>query len=648
MLGALGIVYGDIGTSVLYAMKATFFASHFHLERTPENVLGALSLFFWSLIVVVTIKYILLIMRADNEGEGGIFALLALIRMRKSKVPSKVYLGISAAILLGAALLYGDGVITPAISVLSAVEGLEVVTPALKSAIVPITIAILTALFLIQSSGTHKIGGLFGPVVIVWLVCNAVLGMPWIWRHPEVLGGLNPFRGLEFLLAQGARSVYILGAVVLCVTGGEALYADMGHFGAKAIRLSWLTIVLPCLVINYFGQGGRLLTPGDIPNDNLFYSLAPRWALYPLVALATAATIIASQALISGAYSLTQQAIALGVFPRLRVVHTNPGMEGQIYIPGINYALLAGCITLVLGFRTSDALASAYGIAVTGTMAVTTAAFYIVARYTWNWNVFVIGPVCAALIAVDLTFFGANALKFFEGGFVPVLIAVSFFVTMQTWEWGRQLVASRYQARGRITIGELTKMKRDPAMGHIETPLVVLSSRPVTADTDFVPPPLESRMSHLKGVVYRHLVIVTVVSHRSPYTNVSNPEDRYTVIALQESEYGTLYTVMAMYGYMETPNLKTALRELHESGALKIPLPIREWSILVGAENISLVGLSGLDRLRLRFFRRMLANAPSAAIYFGLTDDNRLTTETVQLDVIPNTLESANVKSAKA
>ncbi len=641
MLGALGVVYGDIGTSVLYAMKATFFGSRFQLERTTENVQGALSLFFWSLIVVVTIKYVLLIMRADNEGEGGIFALLALIRMKRSSIPRQIFLGAGIAILLGAALLYGDGVITPAISVLSAVEGLEVTAPALQVAVVPLTIAILTVLFLFQSSGTHKIGGLFGPIVIVWLVCNALIGLPWIWRHPVVLGGLNPLCGLEFLIRQDGRSLPILGAVVLCVTGAEALYADMGHFGPRAIRLSWLTIVLPCLIINYFGQGARLLSPGEIPNDNLFYSLVPGWAIYPMIALATAATIIASQALISGAFSLTQQAIALGVFPRLRIVHTNPNVEGQIFIPWINWALFAGCVTLVVGFRTSDALASAYGIAVTGTMAITTAAFYVVARYHWKWKGWIIGPACAALIAVDLTFFSANALKFLQGGYVPVLIAVSFFVTMQTWEWGRKLVAERYQAKGKMTMGELARMKADPAMGHIETPLVVLSSRPVSAETDLVPPPLESRLGHLKGVVYRHLVMVTVISHRSPYMNIHKPEERYLVLTLQDSELGTLYTVQAMYGYMESPNLNVALRELNDSGILKIQIPLRQWSILVGTENISLVGLSGLDRLRLKFFRRMLANVPSAAVYFGLTDDGRLTTETVQLDVIPAVMNEA-------
>src|SRR3989344_5521050 len=414
LIATLGVVYGAIGTSPLYALKETFFGHH-PLERTPENIFGALSLFFWSLIVVITFKYAFLIMRADNHGEGGIFALLGLLRQQGDTIHPRRVAWVSALLLMGAALLYGDGVITPAISVLSAVEGLSVATPLLESLIVPITIGILIALFILQRKGTEGIGKLFGPVMVLWFLALAVLAVPQIVKNPSVLAALSPLPGMWFLMSHGWQSLFVLGSVVLCVTGGEALYADMGHFGVRTIRIAWLTFVLPSLTLNYFGQGARLLDPTPIAGNNLFYSLVPQPLLFPMIALATLATIIASQALITGSFSLTQQAIVLGVFPRLKIVHTNPQIEGQIYMPFINWSLLAGCVGLVLGFKSSGELAAAYGIAVTGTFAITTAAFYVIAR-SWGWNRHVIGPVCAVLIGVDLLFFTANMLKFFDGG----------------------------------------------------------------------------------------------------------------------------------------------------------------------------------------------------------------------------------------
>ncbi|MBL8741192.1 MAG: KUP/HAK/KT family potassium transporter, partial [Myxococcales bacterium] len=448
-LAALGVVYGDIGTSPLYALKECVHGPH-AVAVTQANVLGLLSLMVWSVVLVVSVKYLTFIMRADNQGEGGIMALLALIPERASKHKKLGRLSLlTGLILFGAALLYGDGIITPAISVLSAVEGLEVATTSLRSAVIPLTVAILVGIFAIQKHGTAHIGRLFGPIMVLWFVALGVLGVRAIVAHPDVLKALSPHYAVSFFAANGFHGFAILGSVVLCVTGGEALYADMGHFGPRPIRIAWYGMVLPALILNYFGQGALLIAAPEAARatiaQNPFYALAPTPGfIYPMVALATAATIIASQALISGAFSLTRQAVQLGYLPRVTVKHTSSETEGQIYIPSVSWALAVGCVGLVLAFKASSNLAAAYGIAVTGTMAITSIAFYVVARERWHWSRLKAGLLVGLFLIVDLGFFGANALKLIDGGFVPIVIAVAIFFSMRVWKRGRALLGQYF------------------------------------------------------------------------------------------------------------------------------------------------------------------------------------------------------------
>ncbi|HEX7601779.1 MAG TPA: KUP/HAK/KT family potassium transporter, partial [Polyangiaceae bacterium] len=407
-LGALGVVYGDIGTNPLFALGEAFGGAHAVGVNAP-NVLGVLSLIFWALVLVITVKYLTFVMRASNDGEGGILALLGLIPLKAR--PHALVL----VILFGAALLYGDGVVTPAISVLTAVEGLKAVAPSLSSWIVPITIVILVALFLVQRRGTQGIGFVFGPVMVLWFLTIGMLGARQIVRQPLVLAAMNPVHAVRFFAESSGSAFTVLGAVILCIAGGEALYADMGHFGRRPIVLAWYALVLPALVLNYFGQGAFLLSGGK-PDPSAFYALVPHALLVPMIALSAAATVIASQALISGAYSLTQQAVQLGFFPRVTIVHTSAGHMGQIYVPQVNWMLMVACVTLVATFKTSESLAAAYGLAVTGTMSVTTLAYFLVLTKTWRWPLYAAIPLCGLFMAVDLTFLVANLRKFLDGG----------------------------------------------------------------------------------------------------------------------------------------------------------------------------------------------------------------------------------------
>ncbi len=443
-LGALGIVFGDIGTSPLYTLHECV---HFDGSKavTPADVLGVLSLVFWSLTMVVTVKYLTFIMRADNHGEGGIFALLALIPDRLRTARSGAIGWAAVLVVVGAALLYGDGMITPAISVLSAMEGLEVATPALKPLVLPLTCVVLVGLFAIQSRGTGRVGALFGPVMLVWFVTIGALGASQIVRHPSVLAALSPTYGAAFFAAHGARGSLVLGAVVLAVTGGEALYADMGHFGARPIRVVWLWLVMPSLVMNYMGQGALMLSSPAAAANPFFAMAAGRWTV-ALVVLAACATVIASQALISGAFSLTHQAIALGYFPRVTVTHTSKEAEGQIYVPEINWSLAIACVALVLGFRHSSRLAAAYGIAVTGTMVITSLIYFEVTRCTWRWSLWRSVPLLALFLSFDVPFFIANLFKFVDGGYVPVLVAAALTCVMITWNRGRRIYGERAAA----------------------------------------------------------------------------------------------------------------------------------------------------------------------------------------------------------
>jgi KUP system potassium uptake protein len=543
-LGALGVVYGDIGTSPLYALKECFTGPH-GVAVTKANVLGVLSLVFWSLNFVVTFKYLTIVMRADNRGEGGILALLALVR--PSGPPVGVQRLLIAAGLFGAALLYGDGIITPAISVLGAVEGLSIATPALERWVVPIAVVIISALFAVQRRGTAGIGAVFGPMTAVWFLSIAVLGVAGIARHPSVLEAVNPWHAASFLAREGAHGFAVLAAVVLVITGGEALYADMGHFGRRPIRLVWYTVVLPALVLNYFGQGAILLEdPATARNP--FYSLVPSWALYPMVAIATGAAVVASQALISGAFSLTRQAVQLGYCPRVNIVHTSRSEIGQIYIPQVNNWLWIACIGLVLAFQTSGNLAATYGVAVTGTMMITTVLLLLVARNLWKWSVPRVMLLGSLFLAVDVAFFSANLLKIPNGGWFPLVVAGIVYLLMSTWK------------KGRVRLSEIVKENTLPIdlfladIGRRQPPRVPGVAVFLTPIRGGAPPVLLHHLKHNK-VLHEKVMLLSVLGEEIPQV----PEtERVRCHELGEG----FYEVVARYGFMETPDVPAVLQRL--------------------------------------------------------------------------------------
>jgi len=531
-LGALGIVYGDIGTSPLYSLRECFHGVH-GVPPTHANVLGVLSLVFWALIVVVTLKYHVYVLRMDNRGEGGILALMGLVHKESGKQTGFRRLIVPLG-LFGAALLYGDGIITPAISVLSAVEGLEVVTPAFTKFVVPITIVILIGLFLFQKHGTGRIGSVFGPVMLLWFGSLAVLGISGILRDPSVLAAVNPAHAFHFFARNGFHGFLVLGAVFLVATGGEALYADMGHFGERPIQVDWFGFVGPSLILNYFGQGALLIHNPEA-TSNPFYRLAPGWALYPLLVLATAATVIASQAIISGAFSLTRQAIQLGYLPRMRIDHTSAREIGQIYVPGVNWALMFACIALVLGFGSSSRLASAYGVAVTTTMVITTILAYFAARHVLGWNIAAAVAVTAAFLFADLAFFGANMVKVVHGGWFPLAVALAVFTLMATWRRGRQILFDRIQEVG-MSDGDFLK-----SIARHLPPRVSGTAVFMDRTIDEIPLPLLHNLKHNK-VLHEKVVLLTIVTEEVPY--VSDEEQA------EVRELGAgLYRLVARYGF---------------------------------------------------------------------------------------------------
>lgn len=544
-LTSLGVVYGDIGTSPLYAMRECFLGEH-ELAATPEHVLGVLSLILWALIVVISLKYLLYIMRADNQGEGGVLALLALAQPDRRKARGyRVALVVMGV--FGAALLYGDGMITPAISVLSAVEGLEVVTPVFSPYVVPITIIILVALFMFQSHGTARVGILFGPVTLLWFTVLAVLGVRGILMEPGVLKAVNPWYAAVFFVHAGWTGYLVLGAVFLVVTGGEALYADMGHFGKRPIRLAWFVVVLPALLLNYFGQGALVLSdPAEIHHP--FFHLAPRWALWPMVVLAMMATIIASQAVISGAFSLTRQAVQLGELPRMRIVQTSSDQIGQIYIPLVNWLLMVAAIGLVIGFGDSSGLAAAYGVAVTTTMVITTILAFFVARERWRWPAGVVWPITLALLCVDLSFFGANMLKFADGGWFPLLIGGAVFVVMSTWRHGNHLIRLRSRDQQR-PVETLLQSLRIDAPARTEGTDVFMAGR-----SDGTPAVL---LHHLKlnQVLSKRVMLITVAIEQQAHVKLA---ERFEHEDLGEG----FHRLILHYGFMDHPDVPRALRQV--------------------------------------------------------------------------------------
>ena len=596
-LSALGVVYGDIGTSPLYALKEVFGGAHHPVPMSEHNILGILSLVFWALMIVVSFKYVLFIMRADNKGEGGIMALMALV-LRGAKDPARARVLMLLG-LFGAALFFGDGTITPAISVLSAVEGLEVATPAFKPYVIPITLAVIVLLFVFQKHGTARVGAWFGPIVVAWFGVIGALGITGIARAPQVLAALNPYYALEFLATHGAPGFFSLGAVVLAVTGAEALYADMGHFGRTPIRIAWSGLVLPALALNYFGQGALLLgDPAMI--ENPFYLLAPSWALYPLVALATMATVIASQAVISGAYSITKQAMQLGYAPRMEIQHTSGEQIGQIYLPGINWTLCIGVVALVLGFGSSSSLAAAYGIAVTGTMGITTVLAFVVARSIWKWSLPASAALFGAFLLVDVGFFAANLIKIVDGGWFPLAFGLVVFMLMLTWKRGRDLLQSRLETDSI----PLDAFIASASLGCTTVPGTAIF---MTTEPSTVPHALLHSMKHYKSL-HDRIVLLNAVTLDVPHVP---PAQRVAVDAINTQ----FYKVKVFFGFMDDPDLPEALEWCAEQG---LRLDMMDTSFFLGRETLIPKVDSEMAFWRERLFITMVRNARGAADYFGL------------------------------
>jgi KUP system potassium uptake protein len=598
-IAALGVVYGDIGTSPLYAMRTAFHGAH-AIALTPANVLGVLSLILWALVVIISVKYVVFVMSADNKGEGGILALMALIqrgRMARKLKPRTIIILLG---IFGAALMYGDSVITPAISVLSAVEGLNIAAPALAQWIIPLTLLILFALFLFQSRGTRSVGAVFGPIMVLWFLTLSLLGIPHIVGRPEVLAAISPHYAIGFLAENGAAGFLVLGAVFLTVTGGEALYADMGHFGIQPIRLAWYAFVLPSLLLNYFGQGALLLgRPAAAVNP--FYYLAPDWALYPLIILASAAAVIASQAVISGAFSLTRQAVQLGYCPRIQVEHTSSMEIGQIYIPTVNWALCLVTFALVLGFQNSTNMAGAYGVAVSSEMVITSLLFYILAREVWGWSLARAGILVAFFLVLDVAFFGANALKIPSGGWLPLALAAGVYLLMSTWKRGREILSKRLQEKSVPLNLLMADLAADPPL-RVPGTAVFMSGNP-----GGTPPALVHNLAHNK-VLHEKVVFLTVVTEEVPHVPAS---ERVTVKHLGKG----FVSVTARYGFMQDPNI---LDIIGRCGEKRVVIQLEGTTFFLGREDLVSTDRPGMARWRERLFVIMSRNALRATAFFQI------------------------------
>ncbi|MFN2203767.1 MAG: potassium transporter Kup [Caldilineaceae bacterium] len=598
-LGALGVVYGDIGTSPLYAFRESF-REEYGIPVTPENILGVLSLIFWALTLIISIKYLVFVLRADNQGEGGILALTALVRPERGAPPRSRRWVLIMLGLFGTALLYGDGMITPALSVLSAVEGLEVATPVFRPYIVPITIGILVALFMFQSRGTERVGKVFGPATMIWFLAIAVLGLAWVVRQPHVFVAINPLYGARFFVHNGWEGFLVLGSVFLVVTGGEALYADMGHFGRRPIRLAWFSFVFPALLLNYFGQGALLFErPQAIANP--FYSMAPSWALYPLVVLATAATVIASQALITGAFSLTMQAVQLGFLPRINIRHTSSEEYGQIYVPGINWILMIACIALVIAFGSSSALASAYGVAVTTTMVITTVLLFSIERKKWHWPVAAAVVFTAFYLTVDLSFWGANLLKIPDGGWFPLAIGAVVFTLMVTWRQGRRVLAKRL-SETTVPFDDFVHQLNADKVPRVPGTAVFMYSNPAGT-----PPALINNLKHNK-VLHDNVILLSVESERVPHVPARSR------IELEQLEHG-FSRVVLHYGFMQDPNVA---RDLARCQALGLDVDPLRASYFLGREWLIPADDPDMASWRQRLFAVMSRNSRNATDFFHL------------------------------
>jgi len=598
-LTAIGVVYGDIGTSPLYAIRECFFGSH-SVAPTHDNVIGVLSLVLYALVLVISVKYTAIVMRADNQGEGGILSLTALLPARTVGHKRQEHWALLGLGIIGASLLLGEGMITPAVSIMGAIEGLQVATPVFSGWVVPIAVVILVVLFVIQRHGTHRVGGLFGPVMVVWFFTIAVLGFRWIAQAPEVLMAFDPTHALRFFAQHGWHGFAVLGAVVLVVTGAEALYADMGHFGRLPIRLAWFTLVLPALLVNYFGQGALLLVRGDSATQP-FFMMAPSWGLFPLVALSTAAAIIASQALISGAFSLTRQAIQLGYAPRLDIQHTSSTAMGQVYVPQVNWFLAVSTVLITVGFRSSSALAAAYGIAVTGTMVITTILLSVVAVERWKWPKAAVIFGGLLFLAIDLSLFGANLVKIVQGGWLPLVIGALLFTLMTTWKTGRRLVAERLTARAFPLEDFITAVSSQPPTRVPGTAVFM------TAQPRGTPPALAHNLRYNK-ILHEHIIVLTVTTSQTPYV----PPDEQ--VHVQPFGLG-VYNVRVQYGFMQDPDVPSALLAARALGA---ELDLDDLTYFLGRETIIVTQRPGMAVWREKLFVIMARNAVRATAFFHL------------------------------
>jgi len=600
VVGALGVVYGDIGTSPLYAFREAFTEETHLLEVDRINVFGVCSLAFWALVLIISIKYLYFVMRADNHGEGGILALTSLVMKKNQKVVKAgalVTLGV-----FGTALLYGDGIITPAISVLSAVEGMESVNESFKDWVIPIAVVILIGLFVVQRRGTGAVGKVFGPIMVVWFTVLAVLGIRWIAHQPEIIQSMNPIWAVRFFQHESSKAFLSLGSIFLVVTGGEALYADMGHFGRRPIAVGWYALVLPALVLNYWGQGAFLLENPELVDQKFFFLMGPEALKLPLVILATMATVIASQALISGVFSLTQQAVQLDYLPRIRIDHTSHQHSGQIYVPLVNWALMVACVGLVIGFQTSSNLAAAYGIAVTMTMAITTLIFFRVLTDRWGWPTWKAYLVCAPLLVVELGFLGANIPKIPHGGWFALVVAAFLMVQMSTWRRGRQLVAARIK-RGERPISEVLD-------SHVDTKKVNGTGVFLFKDVGMAPPALVNNLNHNK-VLHKTTLIVSVETSDAP--RVSD-DDRSVVTKVEPG----VFQVVLTFGFMEEPNVPAALAAIEVRGLVFDP---DDTTYFIGRESVVAGKAPGMNPALEHLFVWLNRGADSAVRFFDLPDE---------------------------
>ncbi len=619
-IGATGVVFGDIGTSPLYAVDQIFYGPA-HVAPEPGNILGCISLVIWSLTLIVSCKYAAFVLRANSDGEGGVFALYSLLHKYKEESPYFVVL--LGGLMLGAGFLFGDGIITPAISVLSAVEGLKVATPMFADAIIPVTLVILAALFAVQHHGTGGMGRVFGPILLVWFAAISVLGIRQIALHPEILSAFNPIYGLAFLHQTAAyQALLTLGALMLVVTGGEAMYADLGHFGARPIRIGWFAFVFPALLLNYLGQGALLLGNPPAQGEQLFYAMVPQTLLYPMVGLATLSTVIASQALISGVFSLAAQAIALGLLPRLRVVHTHDAHEGQIYIRFFNWWLFAGCAALVFTFQSAGSLAAAYGLAVSGVMVVTSIAMIPVSARYWNWSLLASGAVFGFFTLVNLVFFSASSLKFLEGGFIPLGIGLAIFAIMRTWRWGRKLTFAAYTAKHTMTMHTLVEFHKNEK-AYMERIALLMTPKHLTSLNDYAPA-LAQILYDRYGILPRHLIFVEVAHRKVPYIY----DGRYDIKVFHKDASSSIIAVTLQFGFMEEPNVEAVLEEMAKHKEIDLPIHENQWIVHVTVENLlPSHTMSTLGRARLNLFSFLRQTSQPAHYFYGLGDNVQLTAE---------------------